>query len=56
MVDNNPPYNKPPIIIPIKSELYTSFVISASIMAAKGGIRAQKVAYSSGTYSVIVFI
>ena len=52
----SPPYRRLPIIMPINRELYTSLVISASIIATSGGISDQNVAYSSGIYSVNVFI
>ena len=44
-----PAYSAPPITIPINSELYTSFVISASRIAATGGTIAHAVAYNAGS-------
>ena len=41
----NPVANKPPTKIPTKSELYTSFVISARMIATNGGTNDQIVAY-----------
>ena len=40
--------NRPPTTIPIKRELYTSFVINARPIATIGGTSAQKVAYIAG--------
>ena len=43
------PYKIAPTKIPIKSELYTSFVINANAIATTGGKSAQAVAYNDGT-------
>ena len=43
----NPAYNNPPDSIPINSDEYTSFVISASTIAINGGNKDQIVLVNS---------
>ena len=49
-----PEYISPPARIPMNSELYTSFVMSASPIATIGGRTAHIVAYIAGLLSAAI--